>query len=175
MNAGKLRSRFLLGLLGWLIATSAGALQATQEAFVSVTVDPVFELTLDQGFIRFDHMRPGEVKWNIPTNALTATTKTNGQKPWFLMVSTTSELSSGAAAIPNDRFYWYGWTDGQGTFYGTKENSMTTTPVLAYASAAVENANLPGGTNTYFKFKLDLPKNQRPGVYGTTVKFTITE
>ena len=164
-----------VALVGILWSFPAAALQATQEAVVSVTVDPVFELTLDQGFIRFDHMRPGEVKWNIPYNALAATAKTNNQKSWTLMISAATELTSGADLIPNDRFYWYGWSDGQGTYYGTKENSFTTTPVVAYSSTGAEGANLPSGTKNYFKFKLDIPKNQPPGVYSTTVKLTISE
>ena len=163
----------LAGVL--LTAQPARALEATQEAVVSVTVEPVFELSLVQGFIRFDRMRPGDVKWNIPANALVTTAKSNRQTPWYLMISTTAELSSGQYVIPNENFYWYGWTEGAGTYYGTKENSLTTTPVLAYASTGAEGANLPNGTNNFFKFKLEVPKKQPPGVYSTTVKFTITE
>lgn len=158
-----------------LLQGEAWCLTATQEADVRVEVESIFTISIDQGFINFERMKPGEVKWNIPYTALTTTCKSNRGNPWYIKVSTNGDLLSGDALIPNQNFYWYGWTLGRGTWYGTKENQLTITPVLAYAASADEYFNYPNGTQNAFKFKLKIPENARPGIYSTSVKFTMTE
>ncbi|MCX5749797.1 MAG: hypothetical protein NTZ10_06105 [Candidatus Saganbacteria bacterium] len=168
----------LLCLIAVAVILTGGisfALSSTQQSTFTVTVSSIFELSIDQGMIDFGRMKPGEVKWNIPPSGVTVTAKTNSGKSWFLKVSASNPFSYGSYMIPYSKFVWTGWTDGAGRWYGTGNNIMTPTPSLVYASALGEENNLPSGTNNHFKFKLSVPENQSPGVYTTTVKFTMTE
>ncbi len=158
-----------------LVQGAVWAAATTQEAEVNVEVESVFSISVDQGFVDFERMKPGEVKWNIPYTALTTTSKTNRNNPWYLKINTIGDLTSGDSNIPSQNLSWYGWTQGLGTWYGRKENPLTTTPILVYSSAPSEYSNFPGGTQNTFKFKLRVPENTKPGIYSTTIKFTMTE
>ena len=52
---------------------------------------------------------------------------------------------------------------------------FSTLPMLAYESSSEEGINLPLGTKNVFKFKLDVPPDQKAGRYETVVRFTLTE
>jgi hypothetical protein len=125
--------------------------------------------------IDFGRMKPGEIKWNIPSSAVNVVAKTNSGKPWFLKISDSSPFNSANNIIPNDNFYWSGWTDGAGKWYGSANDTISTAPKIVYASGAGEENNLPNGTANHFKFKLAVPSSQAPGFYMTIVKFTMTE
>ncbi len=166
----------LSGVILVLTAAAALAVQsADQQATFTVNVASVFELSIDQGFIDFGRMNPGETKWNMPPAGIMIQAKTNGGKPWYLKISNDSPFSSASNVIPNSNFSWYGWTSGAGKWYGTGENSMSITPALVYSSGAGEDNNLPAGTVNHMKFRLKVPANQAPGNYTTVVKFTMTE
>jgi spore coat protein U-like protein len=169
------RISILIAVAVFLTGGACFALTSTQQSLFTVTVSSVFELSIDQGVIDFGRMRPGDVKWNIPSSGITVTARTNNGKPWYLKVSAATPFSFGSYMIPYSKFVWTGWTDGAGRWYGTGNNFMTPTPSLVYASGLGEENNLPNGTNNHFKFKLTVPENQAPGVYTTTVKFTMTE
>ncbi len=142
---------------------------------VNVTVNSKFELDIDNGFVDFGRMDPGEKKWNYPNPGITITAKTNDNKPWFLKVNDDTEFASGPYTIPNANFSWSGWSDGAGVWYGDANNTMNVTPSLVYASGIGESNNLPNGTVSHMKFSLDVPGNQAPGTYTTIVYFTMTE
>jgi len=153
----------------------AFAASVNQQATFTVAVSSVFELGIDYGLVDFGKMKPGDTKWNMPSSGITITAKTNNGKPWYLKVSNDSPFTSGSDVIQNSNFMWSGWSDGSGVWYGTGNDKIATTPTLVYASGSGEDNNLPDGTNNHMKFKLAVPKNQRPGSYITTVKFTMTE
>ena len=159
----------------WLFAIESYALSATQEAEIRLEVSSIFNLSIDQGFIDFEKMKPGDVKWNLPYSALTTTCQTNRDNPWYLKISNEGALSSGMNTISNSNFYWYGWTEGSGIWYGLKENILNTTPTIVYSASAGEYSNYPAGTKNAFKFKLKVPADAKPGVYKTAIKFTMTE
>ncbi len=154
---------------------SSAALSTNQQATFTVSVASVFELSIDQGFIDFGRMNPGDMKWNMPPAGITVQSKSNSGKPWYLKVSNDSPFSSGSNTIPNSNFSWSGWTDGSGKWYGDGTNQVSVTPTLVYSSGAGEENNLPNGTVNHMKFKLKVPNNQVPGNYTTIVKFTMTE
>ncbi len=156
-------------------AVCMAAEPAVQQATFTVSVASVFELSIDQGFIDFGRMNPGETKWNMPPAGIMVQAKTNGGKPWHLKISNDSPFSSGSNVISNSNFSWYGWTSGSGKWYGTGENTVSITPALVYSSGSGEDNNLPEGTVNHMKFRLKVPANQAPGNYTTVVKFTMTE
>jgi hypothetical protein len=120
-------------------------------------------------------MVPGEIKEDVPPQGLLVTCKSNDpDAPWYLKISDTGPLTYGPYTIPNSNFYWYGYSSGSGTWYGTGEDNLSTAPVLAYSSPS-SGLNLPGGTVCQFKFRLDVPPDQEPGPYSTIVQFTVTE
>lgn len=171
-----LRERLAIVLIFCLVSNPLFAAQsATQQATFSVDVATVFELSIDQGFVDFGRMSPGETKWNMPPAGIMVQAKTNCGKPWFLKISNDAPFTSGQNYIPNSNFQWYGWTQGNGKWHGTGENVMSVTPALVYSSGVGEENNLPGGTINFLKFKLKIPNNQAPGNYTTVVKFTMTE
>jgi len=173
----KILGLVVLGLVVWSLLgfDKAYALSATQEAQIKVEVASIFNMSIDQGFIDFERMKPGDVKWNLPYTALTANCQTNRDNPWFLKISSEGDLQSGMNTISNQNLWWYGWTEGAGTWYGQKENTLSTTPAIVYAASAGEYSNYPTGTRNAFKFKLKIPNDARPGIYKTTIKFTMTE
>ena len=155
-------------MIVFLAGGPALALASTQQTIFTVTVASIFELTIDQGVIDFEKMKPGEVKENMPSSGITLTSRTNSGKPWFVKVSNISPFSSGSSVIPNSNFSWSGWSDGSGRWFGSGNNGMTMTPVLAYSSGGGEENNMPAGTNNHFRFRLVVPENQEPGKYMTT-------
>ena len=168
--------RLVLGL--FLLVLSASSLYAattTQLAVATVTVKSIFELTLDRTDIDFGSMRPGDVKYDIPPTGIKVTSRSNSGQKWSLKVSAATDFRDGDRVIENQNFYWYGWTEGAGKWYGTGEDKFATLPITVYESTDSEGINLPNGTNNFFKFKLALPQNQRAGQYATLVKFTLTE
>ncbi len=168
--------KICLGLVACiLVSGSCFALSSNQQAIFSVSVSSIFELSIDQGVVDFGKMKPGETKWNVPSAGVTVTSKTNNGRAWYLKVSDVSPFTFGELLIPNSNFVWSGWTDGSGKWNGTGNNIMSVTPVLAYSSGVGEENNLPAGVANHFKFKLSVPDKQAPGIYMTTVKFTMTE
>ena len=168
--------KFVLGILIVLSFNGfAFALSASQQATFTVTVNSVFELSIDQGLIDFGKMNPGDQQNNIPSRGLVVTSKTNGGNPWYLKINAAVPFSSGDKIIPNSNFRWSGWSDGSGTWYGTGNNIVNPSPAIAYSSGPGEESNMPAGVLNHFKFKLNVPNNQAPGVYATLVKFTMTE
>ncbi|MFA5880015.1 MAG: hypothetical protein WC860_07565 [Candidatus Margulisiibacteriota bacterium] len=147
----------------------------TAIALAKVQVATVFAISLDRTDIDFGEMRPGEVKYDIPATGIKVTTKTNTGNKWYLLINTLTELRAGDRYIDNKYFGWYGWTEGQGKWFGTGDNSITLNPFTVYESSVDEGLNLPNGTNNIFKFKLDLPKDQPAGRYEASVRFTLTE
>ncbi len=166
---------FALAVLILSGSICAAAQSTDQQATFTVSVASVFELSIDQGFIDFGRMNPGETKWNMPPAGIMIQAKTNCGNPWYLKISNDSPFSSSSNVISNSHFSWYGWTNGAGKWYGTGENTMSLTPALVYSSGAGEENNMPGGTVNYMKFRLKVPENQAPGNYTTVVKFTMTE
>lgn len=147
----------------------------TDSVNVTLNVNTSISMDLDIRVVDFERMIPGEVKLDVPSQGLLVTCKSNNPNaPWYLKISETGPLSYGPYTIPDSNFYWYGFTDGDGIWYGTGEDNLSTTPILVYASPT-SGLNLPDGTVCHFKFKLAIPKDQEPGPYMTTVQFTMTE
>lgn len=166
----------LVAMATFLLSQGASqALTSSQLTTFNVTVSTLFQLSIDQGYIDFGKMKPGEIKGNIPPEGVTVQAQTNNSKPWYLKICNSSPFTYGDEIIPNNNFMWSGWTDGSGKWYGTGNNKMTTTPTLIYESAVSEYNNLPAGTSGHLKFRLKVPDDQAPGNYTTTVKFTMTE
>ncbi len=163
---------------GFLLLSSVAPVfadSATQLAIAKVTVDTVFELSLDRTDIDFGQMSPGEVKNDIPASGIKVISKSNSGKKWYLRVNAIDKLRDGDQAIDNSHFFWYGWSEGKGRWAGTGNDMFSTLPMLAYESSSEEGINLPLGTKNVFKFKLDVPPDQKAGRYETVVRFTLTE
>ena len=171
----KTRKIFILTFLLLIFAAGSVYAATVQNATVTVKVNPIFSISIDRDDIDFGVMKPGQNKYDIPATGIKVNVQSNSGNPWFLRINDTDDLSSGSAFISNYNFFWYGWAEGSGSWYGTGKDRMTTTPVVAYASTNAEGLNMPNGTNCYFKFKLKVPHKQVGGRYETTVQFTITE
>lgn len=148
---------------------------ATRTNDLTVHVGELFTLSIDRGTVDFDKMVPGDTKDNMPPEGVVITSSTNGGNPWFLKISDDGPLSSGPFIISNSNFIWYGWTDGQGTWYGRGTNQLSLVPMLMYSSGPAETNNLPNGTLNHLKFKLSIPKGQPGGKYINYVRLTMTE
>ncbi|MCX5726605.1 MAG: hypothetical protein NT030_05455 [Candidatus Saganbacteria bacterium] len=170
------RCFLLFAIVSLLLASrSFTASATTPPVVVTLNVNTFISMDLDIRIVDFERMVQGEVKEDVPPQGLQVTCKSNDpDAPWYLKISDTSPLTYGPDTIPNSHFYWYGYSSGSGTWYGTGEDNLSTAPVLAYSSPS-SGLNLPGGTVCQFKFKLELPPDQEPGPYSTTVQFTMTE
>lgn len=166
-----------LGFVFVLFLTSSlfAANQASAIAVAKVHVESIFSIELNRTDIDFESISPGGTKYDIPSTGIKVTTKTNTGRPWCLSINALSNLQADDKYIDNQNFQWYGWTEGKGSWKGQKENAMELTPVTVYASSLEEGVNYPEGTHNYFKFKLTIPNNQKPGDYRSIIRFTITE
>jgi len=145
---------------------------------LELTVGTVFSIELDPTGIDFENMLPGETKKDVPASGIKVTSKTNTGNSWYLFINADSELRDGDKYIDFNHFKWYGWTTGNGTWFGgggEDGDALSLTPVLAYASSIPEGVNLPNGTSQYVKFNLSVPEDQAPGNYYTIIRFTLTE
>jgi hypothetical protein len=158
-----------------LLSSSVYAVSDSQIATAKVHVESVFEITLDRSDIDFESMRPGQIKYDIPATGIKVTTKCNTNNKWYLLINSLDEMRDGNKYINNNNFYWYGWTSGKGKWFGTGDNTMKITPVTVYEASELETINLPQGTDNFFKFKLEVPADQQPGNYESSIRFTITE
>jgi len=149
--------------------------QTSASAVAKVHVESIFSIELNRTDIDFESISPGESKYDVPATGIKVTTKTNTGRSWSLAINALSNFKSNDHTIDNQNFQWYGWTEGKGTWKGEKENTMTLTPVTVYESSDIEALNYPEGTHNFFKFKLSIPSNQKPGDYQTIIRFTITE
>ena len=100
------------------ILSSSGYAATVQNATVTVKINPVFSISIDRDDIDFGIMKPGQTKWDIPATGIKVNVKSNTGNPWYLRINNTDDLSSGSAIIDNDNFFWYGWTEGKGKWYG---------------------------------------------------------
>ena len=163
-------------VLGLILACSATPILAVDVSVTArVTVEEVFTLSIDRDAIDFYNMKPGESRYDIPPTGIRVTTKSNSGNPWYLKIRATEPLSSGKAIIPYDKFAWYGWSEGSGSWYGTGKEHISSLPQIAYASTLSEGLNASPGVANVFKFKLEVPSNQQAGSYETTVQFILTE
>lgn len=163
------------GMIYYKILDVLGGSSKEKSVNVRVTVTNLFQLSIDRGTVDFETLLPGQEKENVPAEGVIVTAKTNMGNPWHLKISDSSPLTSGPNMIPNSNFYWYGWTDGTGRWYGTGEDNLSPVPQLVYSSGAGESNNLPDGTFNHLKFRLKVPQKQRPGKYISTIKLTLTE
>lgn len=166
---------YLIAFFILLLASSASAYSDTKGMTATLRVNTIFSLAVDQSTIDFMNMSQGESKENQPANGLLVTAKSNSPYQWYLKISAQRPLYCGPDEIPLENFFWHGWSDGRGTWYGNRPEPLPLSPVLTYVSSPNEGPNLPSGTINHFQFDLKIPKGQPAGKYSTTVLFTMTE
>jgi len=154
----------------------AFALQRPQSSniTISVIVQGSFNIMVSTDSFDFARLMPGQTgESSRKEGILVAGTSTSGN-PWYLKVTASNPLTSGSDIIPNDNFTWYGTSEGQGNWFGGKEKNFSDQNNTAYVSSADE-VDLGKMVANKFKFKLHVPEDTKPGVYTTTVMFTMTE
>jgi len=154
--------------------SGASARQETTSINLTVLVQGSFNLMVNTDSFDFYSLMPGQTGDMSRSEGITVAGTSSGGNPWYLKVSTSNPLSSGANYIPNESFTWHGSSEGQGTWYGAEERSISESNGTAYISSVDESDSASRIINK-FKFRLHVPEDTKPGEYTTTVMFTMTE
>jgi hypothetical protein len=147
--------------------------QTSGSVTVSVLVQGTFNLMVDTDSFDFVRLAAGQTGSMSRADGVTVASTSGSGNPWFLVVS-ANPLISGTNTIPNENFSWTGTSEGQGEWRGLQEKTFADPNRTAYVSSADEADSASKVVNK-FKFKLRVPEDTKPGVYTTTVMFTMTE
>jgi len=172
-----MRKYFIFGsLLCFLLilCSFAQAAQATGSITVTVLVRGSFNLLVDTDSVDFARLMPGQKGEITRTGGVVVAGTSTNSNPWYLKVAAVNPLSSGNDFIPNENFTWYGTSEDSGSWLGAKEKNFSETNNTAYISSFEESETAKRIINK-FKFGLRVPQDTKPGVYTTTVMFTMTE
>ncbi len=157
-------------------ARDAQSLTASTTASASATINTVFTLSLGSSSVAFGALNVGQTK-EFPgsTGYHHTLTVNSNQTPWYVKVSVTGSLASGADTISNTNFYWIlDSTNGTGTIanLGTY-TAFTTSPVLTYTASTGDT----GGQDIDLRYRYQLvdPSDQEAGTYTATITYELTQ
>ncbi len=146
--------------------------------FVGSPAYAVFELRADSSILDFGLMSIAESKKlqerGTYHNEVTCLSDTDAV--WYLKVHLVEPLSSGAAYIPNENFEWRATeaVGGSGMLYNQdKFMSFSDMPGLVYTGVSTDSEGT--AVRVRFDYRLSIPKDQLPGNYRSTVRYTMTE
>jgi hypothetical protein len=178
---------------------SSFAATLTSDGTATVTVSPIFELSIDTNSIPFGSVKPGEFKeltkgpqsgtnnyWNQ------ATCKANTGNKWYLKIQATGPLISGSNQMNVSVCKWLStyagiWVDADSASYDLSDGlnhsptggyvDFTQSPELVYTSGLDPDYNdtVSEGTQVQFQYAIQPPSDQLPGNYTSTIRFTLTE
>jgi hypothetical protein len=151
----------------------AFCVQTSGSITVTVLVQGTFNLMVNTDSFDFVRLVPGQTGNMSRADGVMVTGTSGSGNPWFLVVS-ANPLISGTNTIPNENFSWSGTSEGQGEWRGSQEKTFADSNRTAYISTADE-ADSASKVINKFKFRLRVPEDTKPGVYTTTVMFTMTE
>ncbi len=188
--------RGLLVMLTTLVLAGNGLYAATltSTANVSVTVNSVFNLTVDTVSLDFGSVKPGEFK-EIPSSGAFANSvicRSNTGNEWKLDMKTDGPMTFGAYRIPASNIKWLSTYAGNNNPpYDDLSSSLQYPPALGYqsfsdgtafliytagrVSSFDDTVNLPLGTILQFKYALQVPDDLPAGQYSTTITYTMYE
>ncbi|MFC1631340.1 hypothetical protein ACFL1I_00105 [Candidatus Omnitrophota bacterium] len=168
----------LLGCLITALAFLPGsglADQLTEDVFASVIVTPTFNITVDNDFLDFGLVNPGESATLKPASHFnTVSFISNKARKYYLKITIHGDISGPKGArIPDSSVKWkVVRASGSGVAVnGWQEFSDQ--PLLVYTSSA-EDAT--GAANKIdFQYRLDLPPQASGGNYSLQLAYSLTE
>ncbi len=166
---------FISIILSVLIPLICYANQDSEDVFASVFVLPNFSIDIDNNYLDFGLVNPGEsvtLKPGTYYNSLRCVS--NKGTRYYLKIHILGEIIGPKGnKIPPSSFKWkvYGLS-GSGTVI-TEWQEFSDKPVLVYTSGAEDE--MGSEVIIRFQYKLDLPASARGGRYSLKVAYLLTE
>lgn len=166
---------FIAVILSVLIPFICYADQDSEEVFASVFVLPSFSIDIDNNYLDFGLVKPGESVMLKPAtyyNSLRCVSNKGAR--YYLKIHILDEIigPKGSRILPSS-FKWkvYG-LNGSGTAV-TEWQEFSEKPMLVYTSGAEDK--MGSEVRIRFQYKLDLPASARGGHYSLKVAYLLTE
>lgn len=157
------------------IPLTGNAEQDSEDVFASVVVLPVFEVTLDNNYLDFGRVGPGEsVTLKPGTYYNTLKSVSNKGIKYYLKIYILGDIiGPGGNKLPPASFKWKVYdVKGSGEAV-TGWQEFSAKPVIVYTSAPEDEAG--SETEIQFQYRLDLPAQARGGHYSLKVAYMLTE
>ena len=149
--------------------------EATSDLYASVTVNKIFMISLDEAYIDFGQLEPGQTVELYETRAYnTIKCMSNKGLTWHLKLSVIGDIQVPAGSeVGVEDFKWkiVGWTGDGAASEGWRPFSKE--KVLVYTSGPRDMRG--HDVDIRFKYKLDLPGRAKGGHYSAKVLYTMTE
>lgn len=147
----------------------------TDNIATSITIAGTFALVVDVATCNFGSaVVPGTAVENPAP--ITANVKTNyDSTAWYLKIKDSAPLTRATegTTIPNTS-YFHRSSGGAGTHADAAQIAMTLLDVLFYTCTKAEQSSLPDGLNIDCDLRVEVPTDQREGVYSNTTTYTLT-
>ncbi len=159
-------------------AIFAGLIYAEQEVtemYATVTVNPIFGVSVDNEYIEFGHVDPGETKELNPQRSYNEVECiSNKGIKWYLKLSLLGGVIGPAESQvgPQD-FKWMIVSSTGDGIYDNEWHAFTEDPSLAYAGGSRDMTG--EDVIIRFKYRVNLPYEARDGEYTIRVLYTMTE
>lgn len=149
--------------------------QDTEDLFASVIVLPAFDITIDNNYLDFGLVEPGEtvtLKEGAYYNEIKCVS--NKGIKYYVKIYMLGEITgSRQTKIPPSSFKWKVY-DTSGSGIAVSEwQEFSDKPVLVYTSGLEDE--IGNEVVIRFQYKLDLPPKARGGHYSLNVAYMLTE
>ena len=149
--------------------------QDTEDVFASVVVLPTFKIEIDNNYLDFGLVNPGEsvtLKQGTYYNTIRCVSN-KGIKYYVKLHILGDIIGPKGNKIPPASFKWkVYYSSGSGTPV-TKWQEFSDEPVIVYTSGAEDE--IGSESKIRFQYKLDLPSSVRGGHYSLKVAYLLTE
>ncbi len=147
----------------------------TKDLFASVIVLPTFDITLDNNYLDFGLVEPGEtvtLKEGAYYNEIKCSSN-KGVKYYIKTYILGEIIGSKQTKIPPSSFKWKVY-DASGSGIAISEwQEFSDKPILVYTSGLEDE--IGSAVVIQFQYKLDLPAKARGGHYSLNVAYILTE
>ena len=166
---------FVLMILSALMPFVCRAEQDSEDIFASVVVLPAFKIDIDNNYLDFGVVNPGEsVTLKQGTYYNTIKCVSNKGTEYYLKLYILGDIiGPRGARIPPASFKWKVYRSrGSGTAV-TKWREFSDEPVIVYRSGAGDETG--NEREIRFQYRLDLPASAKAGHYSLKVAYMLTE
>ncbi len=168
-------SIFIAIILLLLVPLVCRAEQDTEDVFASVVVLPTFKIEVDNNYLDFGLVNPGEsvtLKQGTYYNEIGCISN-KGLKYYMKLHILGDIIGSKESKISPSSFKWRVYdASGSGTAV-TEWQEFSNEPVVVYTSGAEDE--IGSACRIRLQYKLDLPSSARGGHYSLKVAYLITE
>lgn len=149
--------------------------QIERDMYATVSVNPIFTLSLDNAVVNFGYVEPGKpVELKETTYYNSVTCNANKGKTWYLKVSIMGEIEGPTVSVPLSALKCKVYSStGDGVFQQDSWLGLTGNPQVIYTSGSQDNTG--EDVIIKFKYRLELPDTATAGNYRAKLLYTMTD